>query len=70
MNGCLYVTCARHWEMYWKTHFPWAVRNAFRAQNMMTVYFEKHWEVPIEKLRVHLNLEEPPYTPVRKNFDR
>lgn len=60
----------RHREMYWKTHFSWAVRNAFRARNVMTVYFEKHWELPIEQLRSELNIESPPYTPLRKNFDR
>jgi len=61
---------ARHREMYWKTHFSWAVRNAWRATNMMTVYFEKHWQLPLDQLRLQLNLESPLFTPLRKNFDR
>lgn len=70
INCNLYVVCVRHRERYWKTHFPWAVQNAYRARNMMTVYFEKHWELRIEQLRSELNIGSPPYTPLRKRFDR
>jgi ubiquinone biosynthesis protein COQ4 len=60
----------KHLEMYRNTHFAWAVRNALRSQNMMTVYFEKHWQQPIEGFRAELGLETPPYTPPRRNFDK
>lgn len=66
----LFVRICRHLEMYRSTHFSWAVRNALKAENMMNVYFEKHWEKPMGILRAELGLETPPYTPPRKNFDK
>lgn len=46
-----------------ETHLWWAIRNGLQARKMMCVYFEKHWEQPIEDFRKELNIEEPPLTP-------
>ena len=47
------------------THVWWAIRNAYKAQFFMNVYYEKEWETNITELRERLNIEEPPYTPAK-----
>lgn len=38
-------------------NLPWALRVGFNAKNLMCVYYEKHWEVPLLQLQHSLNIE-------------
>jgi len=56
----------KHAALYFQTHLPWALRNGFNAKNVMNFYFEQHWEDTVDELRRHLNIEDPPYTPAKR----
>ncbi|XP_065909919.1 ubiquinone biosynthesis protein COQ4 homolog, mitochondrial-like isoform X2 [Dysidea avara] len=40
---------------------PWAISNGWYGKFYMSVYFEKHWEQPMESFRRELNLTAPPF---------
>jgi len=56
----------KHAALYFQTHLPWALRNGFKASNIMNIYFEQHWELSVDELRRQLNIEDPPYTPAKR----
>lgn len=41
-------------------YVPWAVSCGLRAQFLMNVFFEKHFEEPIDLLREKLGIAAPP----------
>jgi len=53
-------------QKYLENHLWWAIRNGYKAEFLMNVYFEKFWDWPIEEFRKELNLEPPPETPPRR----
>ncbi|EEC10346.1 ubiquinone biosynthesis protein, putative [Ixodes scapularis] len=42
---------------YVSSHLPWALRVGYNAKNLMCVYYEKHWEMPLLELQHSLNIE-------------
>ena len=36
------------------------------AENLLNVYYEQHWEQPLDEMRKELNIEPPPPTPKLK----
>lgn len=56
----------KHRKHYLDTHLWWALRVGKNARFLLNVYYEEFWDWPIEELRVHLNIEEPPNTPQKK----
>ncbi|XP_046387974.1 ubiquinone biosynthesis protein COQ4 homolog, mitochondrial-like [Ischnura elegans] len=48
---------AKQRKKYVKYHLPWAVRTGYEAKFLMTVYFEKRWEQPVEEILNELNIK-------------
>ena len=46
----------KHTEKYMNHHLEWVIENAKRSRPLINVYFEKHFETPIDELRAQLNL--------------
>lgn len=42
------------------TYLPWALRNGWRAADVINVYWEEEMETDIEELRARLGVERPP----------
>ncbi|KAI9888913.1 MAG: Intracellular distribution of mitochondria [Vezdaea aestivalis] len=45
---------------FWTTYGPWAIRNGWRAQSVINVYWEEELETDVNVLRERLGLEQPP----------
>lgn len=43
-----------------ETYLPWALRNGWRAQDTINVYWEEELETDVEELRMRLGIERPP----------
>lgn len=43
-----------------KTYLPWALRNGWRSDEVINVYWEEELETDVEELRVRLGVERPP----------
>jgi len=41
-------------------YYPWALRCGANAKNVMTVYWEKKWEMDVNDLRAALGIWSPP----------
>ena len=50
-------------------YVPWAVTCGLRAQFLMNVFFEKHFEEPIALLREKLGITSPPKGTLTKKID-
>lgn len=48
---------------YVNIHLPWALRVGFGAKNLMCVYYEKYWEVPLPEMHHSLGIEPFPRHP-------
>jgi ubiquinone biosynthesis protein Coq4 len=46
----------KHTEKYLNSYLPWIIDNADKSKPLINVYFEKHFEKPIDQLRAELNL--------------
>ena len=46
----------KHTEAYLSKNLPWVLENAIKSKPLICVYFEKHFETPIDELRARLNL--------------
>ena len=46
----------KHTEIYLNKYLPWILVNAQNSKPLINVYFEKHFETPIDQLRSELNL--------------
>ena len=46
----------KHTDKYMEQHLRWIIENAKRSRPLINVYFEKHFETPIDELRGQLNL--------------
>lgn len=54
---------------YVSSHLPWALRVGYNAKNLMCVYYEKHWEVPLLELQRSLGIEPfPGKQPVQEDI--
>lgn len=47
----------KHTDLYLNRNLPWIIDNAINSKPLITVYFEKHFNVPIDELRSNLNLK-------------
>lgn len=47
-------------DRLWKTYGTWALRAGGMADCLISVYWEKEWETPIEELRARYGVERPP----------
>jgi ubiquinone biosynthesis protein COQ4 len=47
-------------KTYLNYYLPWVIDNAINCKPLITVYFEKYFEVPMDELRQQLNLIPPP----------
>lgn len=56
----------KHWHLYKDSHLLWAIETGLHAKFLMNVYYEHHWEMPLDELRAFLNIKEPPWTPSKK----
>ncbi|TGZ71722.1 hypothetical protein CRM22_002491 [Opisthorchis felineus] len=45
---------------YLNTHLDYALRVGFEGRSLMNVYFEEHWEQPLDEFRSSLNIPPPP----------
>ena len=45
---------------FWRVHLPWALRNGWKAEHLICVYWEEVLEKDVEELRAELGLEKPP----------
>lgn len=50
----------KHTDKYLNHHLDWIIENAKRSRPLINVYFEKHFETPIDELRAQLNLTSLP----------
>ena len=62
----LCVFLSRHRQAYLESHLGWAWRVGLNARFLLNVYYEEHWDWPMEELREYLNIETPPYTPQKR----
>ncbi len=46
----------KHTEKYLNKNLPWIIDNALKSKPLINVYFEKHFDKPIDQLRSELNL--------------
>ncbi|CAF0781262.1 unnamed protein product [Brachionus calyciflorus] len=46
----------KHTQAYLDKYLPWIIQNAKQSKPLINVYFEKHFEKPIDELRQELNL--------------
>ena len=46
----------KHTEKYLNKNLPWIIDNALKSKPLINVYFEKHFDKPIDQLRAELNL--------------
>lgn len=56
----------KHTQHYLDHYLPWVLENATKSRLLLNVYFEKHFEEPIDELRASLNLTPPPPPPAKK----
>jgi ubiquinone biosynthesis protein COQ4 len=49
-------------KKYLNYYLPWIIDNAVNSKVLITVYFEKYFDYPIDELRKKLNLTPPPIT--------
>ncbi|KAK6518870.1 Ubiquinone biosynthesis protein [Arthrobotrys megalospora] len=47
-------------ERLLKVYFPWAVRNGFKAESLLNVYWEEVLETDVQEMRDRLGIEVPP----------
>ncbi|KAF2861530.1 coenzyme Q biosynthesis Coq4 [Piedraia hortae CBS 480.64] len=47
-------------KRFFKTYFPWAVRNGLNAELVINVYWEEELETDVDELRQRLGIEMPP----------
>ncbi len=45
---------------FWALYGPWALRNGLRAEEVITVYWERELESDVAELRARLRIEAPP----------
>lgn len=45
---------------FWDVYLPWALRNGWRAEETINVYWEEEMESDVENLRARLGIERPP----------
>jgi len=43
-------------EQYVKYYLPWAIQTGLKSKFMLSIYFEKRWEQPMEELHKELNI--------------
>ena len=56
-------------QKYLNHYLPWVIDNALNSKTLLTVYFEKYFDVPIDELRKKLNLQPPPVVvPIKKTL--
>ncbi|CAD5112558.1 DgyrCDS1768 [Dimorphilus gyrociliatus] len=60
----------KHRNIYFTTHFPFAVQTGLKAKSFFNVYFEEEWETDLEELRNRLNIPKIPQTPKLKNVHK
>ncbi|KAF7260730.1 hypothetical protein EG68_02237 [Paragonimus skrjabini miyazakii] len=53
-------------QNYLKTHLDYALRVGFEGNFLMNVYFEEHWEQPMDEFRTSLNIPPPPARTITK----
>lgn len=46
----------KHTQAYLDSYLPWILDNAQNSKPLINVYFEKHFNTPIDQLRSDLNL--------------
>ncbi|KAF3936657.1 hypothetical protein ABW19_dt0207071 [Dactylella cylindrospora] len=47
-------------ERLLKVYFPWAIRNGFKAESLLNVYWEEVLETDVQEMREKLGIEVPP----------
>lgn len=50
----------KHTEKYLNTHLEWVINNAMESKPLISVYFEKNFDKPIDEFRRELNLKTLP----------
>ncbi|GAB6021954.1 hypothetical protein CHUAL_006115 [Chamberlinius hualienensis] len=43
-------------ELYVSSYLPWAIKCGYESEIFMNIYYEKHWEEPIDQFRRRLNV--------------
>lgn len=47
----------RQRQKYIAEYLPWAIKTGWESKFLMNVYFEKHWDQPLEELQRELNIK-------------